>query len=401
MALSSIGGEDYVRCRVLGKGSFGKVYAMQHVTTESYRVVKEMHKGTILSKGNNVIDLLLNERKILSELKGCPFVVKCFASCQDDKFLYMLLEFCSGGELEYHLKAVGKFEEETVKSYIAQIAVALEHMHIKYNVVHRDLKPENILLDEKGFCAIIDFNMAIKCNENLVVPNPNHFVVGTLPYIAPELLSGKDHSDKVDWWSLGVIAYELSHGRHPFRSRDGADSDKKKMLNIIKTTKLKDVLSSSCSEDLKSLISGLLEMEPENRFGAEEIKKHKFFEGMDWDSLIKKQVKPPLIPDANTVNFKPDANVEEVFGLSKPKENLNVPLTMEQQEHFEGWDWIAEDQELPEPDPVKVQKLIKKKKKKPDYAKDRKSGKLTPKTTTKKGNTTDRSLQDEGSHDKQ
>jgi len=226
---TTIGGEDYLRCRVLGKGSFGKVYAMQHVTLETFRVVKEMHKGTILSKGSNVVDLLLNERKLLSELKGCPFVVKCFASCQDEKFLYMLLEFCSGGELEYHFQNAGKFNEEVVRCYIAQMTLGLESMHKNYKIVHRDLKPENVLLDENGYCAIIDFNMATKCDENLHIANPNHFVVGTLPYIAPELLSGKDHSHKVDWWSLGVMAYEFFHGRRPFSlTRVEGDSDKKK-----------------------------------------------------------------------------------------------------------------------------------------------------------------------------
>jgi len=288
--ISSIGGEDYIRCRVLGKGSFGKVYAMQHVTVDTYRVVKEMHKGTILSKGNNVVDLLLNERQLLSELKGCPFVVKCFASCQDDKFLYLLLEFCSGGELEFHLRAVGKFNEDIVRCYIAQMTLGLEFMHNKYHVVHRDLKPENVLLDERGFCAIIDFNMATKCDDKLFVPNPNHYVIGTLPYIAPELLSGSDHSDKVDWWSLGIMAYEFSHGQRPFStSRAEGETEKRKMFNSIKTTKLSDIFSASCSEDFKNLIHGLLDIDPQTRFGAAEIKKHIFFKDVDWDELLKKK----------------------------------------------------------------------------------------------------------------
>jgi len=338
---------------------------MQHAPLEIYRVVKEMHKETILSKGSNVVTLLLNERQLLSELKGCPFVVKCFASCQDEKYLYMLLEFCSGGELEYHFQAAGRFSEDIVRSYIAQIALGLEHMHDKYHIVHRDLKPENVLLDEHGFCAIIDFNMAIKCDENLCIPNPKHYVVGTIPYMAPELLAGKDHSHKVDWWSLGIMAYEFSHGRRPYSvSRSEGNNEKKKMINSIKTSKLKDIISVNCSDALKSLICGLLEQDPLKRFGAEEIKNHPFYKGFDWDALLKKSAPPPIIPDPNAVNFKPDANVEEVFGLSKPKENHNAPLTEEQQKSFEGWDWIAEEQELPEPDPAKVAKFNKKKKEK-------------------------------------
>jgi len=277
----------------------------------------------------------------------------------------MLLEFCSGGELEYHFQAAGKFDEDSVRSYIGQIALGLEYMHSKYRVVHRDLKPEIVLLDERGYCAIIDFNMAIKCDDNLVIPNPNHYVVGTLPYIAPELLSGRDHSDKVDWWSLGIMAYEFSHGRRPYSlTRAEGDTDKKKMANSIKTTKLRDIFSTTCSADLKSLISGLLEQDPQKRFGADDLKKHSFFKDFDWDSLLNKTLKVPLIPDPNAVNFKPDANVEEVFGLSKPKENLNTPLSEDQQKSFDGWDWIAEDQELPEPDPERVKRYEKNKKKK-------------------------------------
>jgi len=183
--------------------------------------------------------------------------------------------------------------------------------------------------------------------------------------MAPELLAGKDHSDKVDWWSLGIMAYEFFHGKRPFSlTRGEGESDKKKMMNAIKTTQLKNIFSSHCSESLRSLITGLLEIDPVKRFGADEVKKHIFFKDINWDELIIKNVKPPLIPDSNSVNFKPDANVEEVFGLSKPKENLNVPLTDEQQLAFKDWDWIAIDQELPEPDPAIVAKYNKKKKKK-------------------------------------
>jgi len=135
------------------------------------------------------------------------------------------------------------------------------------------------------------------------------------------------------------------------------------MLNSIKSTKLKDIFSSACPENLKSLIVGLLDQDPEKRFGPEAIKKHIFFEGYDWEALLTKTFKPPIVPDPNAVNFKPDANVEEVFGLSKPKENLTAPLSGAQQQSFDGWDWTAADQELPTPDPIKVAKYNKKKRK--------------------------------------
>jgi len=134
------------------------------------------------------------------------------------------------------------------------------------------------------------------------------------------------------------------------------------MLHSVKNTDVNELFGSTCSEELKDLICGLLEKDPEKRFGAEEIKKHKFFKDVDWDQILKKNIKLPLIPDPNIVNFKPDANVEEVFGLSKPKESLNTPLTEEQQKSFQEWNWTAEDQELPPPDPVLLMKYQKKKK---------------------------------------
>uniref|UniRef100_A0A6B2L1B8 Protein kinase domain-containing protein n=1 Tax=Arcella intermedia TaxID=1963864 RepID=A0A6B2L1B8_9EUKA len=365
MNVVPIAGEDYIRCRVLGKGSFGKVYAMQHVSAGCYRVVKEMHKATVISKGKNMADLLLNERLLLSEVKGCPFVVKSFASFQDDKFLYMLLEFCSGGELQYHFEQATKFSEAVTRNYVAQITIALGHLHQKYHIVHRDLKPENILLDEKGYCALIDFNMAIKCDDNLVIKNPKHLVVGTLPYMAPEILEGNDHSHKVDWWSLGIIAFELVNGKRPYSSTgmEGL-TEKKRLLAALHQTHLAEKWAAHVSEEFKSLVTGLLEKDPDKRFGYEEVKNHIFFKDLDWDGLLHKTIPPPILPNPNAVNFRPDANVEEVFGLSKPKESLNVPLNEEQQKVFEEWDWYAEDQEVPPPDPQYLEKINKKKKKK-------------------------------------
>jgi len=237
-----------------------------------------------------MVYLIKKERELLSELKGCPFVVKCFASAQDENFLYLLLEFCSGGELEFHFRAQQTFSEETIRSYLTQIGVALEYMHTKYHIVHRDLKPENVLVDDKGFCSIIDFNMATKCDENLNVPNPQRQVVGTVPYIAPELLSGKDHSNKVDYWSLGIMAFEFAHGKRPFRPSEGeGQNSKNKMLHVIKNTKLQSCLSTSLTEAFSDLLVGLLQIDQTKRFGAEQFKNHKFFSGVDWDAVREKK----------------------------------------------------------------------------------------------------------------
>eukprot|EP01125_Pyxidicula_operculata_P003902 TRINITY_DN1545_c0_g1_i1.p1 TRINITY_DN1545_c0_g1~~TRINITY_DN1545_c0_g1_i1.p1 ORF type:complete len:446 (-),score=62.71 TRINITY_DN1545_c0_g1_i1:342-1679(-) len=371
---AELGGEEYMRCRVLGKGAFGKVYAVQHVFTGVFRVIKEMHKGTIIAKGSGIVPMLIKEREFLSELKGCPYVVKCFASTQDEKFLYILLEFCSGGELEFHLNQTGKFTERTIRSYLAQLTVALEHMHNKYHIVHRDLKLENVLLDEKGYCAIIDFNMAEKCDDDLIIENPQKFVVGTLPYIAPELLQGKKHSNKVDYWSLGIMAYEMAHGRKPFMAKKGEGSEKRRQLKAITSTELDTLFDVDISDNFKDLLKGLLNVEPKSRFGPKEIKNHKFFKNINWDDVESRNIEVPIIPRDDRVNFTADANVEEVFGMAKPKE---VEVSDEQQKEFAAWDWASTDQELPPPNPELVAKYQKKHKNKGSNSSSRKSS-LSP-----------------------
>jgi len=268
------------------------------------------------------------------------------------------LGFCPGGELDYHFKERGKFTEYQIRVYLAQIGVALEEMHGKYHIVHRDLKPENVLLDEQGFCAIVDFNMAAKCDNDMFVPNPNRHVVGTLPYTAPELLERKDHTNKVDYWSLGIMAYEFAYGHRPFKSK--GSSDKRRMLSSISNTKVSSILDGSVSEDLNDLLRGLLRKNPTKRFGAEEFKNHKFFKSIDWTAVREKRIEAPFLPREDRINFKPDAYVEEIFGLSKPNEEVEVK-EHQQYYSFENWDWTSEDQELPPPNPKLLKKLNKKK----------------------------------------
>jgi len=246
-------------------------------------------------------------------------------------------------------------EMHKIRVYLAQIGVALEYMHGKYNIVHRDLKPENVLLDEQGFCAIVDFNMAAKCDKDMLVPNPNRHIVGTLPYTAPELLERKDHTNKVDYWSLGIMVYEFAYGHRPFKIKSKGTFDKRHMLSTISNTKISSILDNSVSDDLNDLLRGLLRKNPTKRFGAEEFKNHKFLKGIDWDAVCEKRIEAPFLPREDRINFKPDAYVEEIFGLSKPNEEVDVMYS------FEDWDWTSEDQELPPPNPKLLKKLNKKK----------------------------------------
>eukprot|EP01126_Amoeba_proteus_P065517 TRINITY_DN932_c2_g1_i2.p1 TRINITY_DN932_c2_g1~~TRINITY_DN932_c2_g1_i2.p1 ORF type:complete len:476 (+),score=104.10 TRINITY_DN932_c2_g1_i2:57-1484(+) len=336
------GGHEYVKCRVLGKGAFGKVYAVQlHADRSIVRAVKEMSKSEIVSRGQTTINLLLKERELLTELLGCPFVVRTYAATQDEKHLYLMLDFCSGGELDYHLSTMHHMSEEFVKIYAAEMVVALDIMHRVYHIVHRDLKPENVLLDPDGHIVIIDFNVAHHCNQDGTIPNPQKKSVGTIPYMAPEILSALDHGVGVDWWSFGILLYELRHGELPFQQSGTERSEMSRLINS-EIGGLRAKIHGS--EHFKDLIMGLLELDPSRRWTGSECKSCNFFSGMNWDDVKAYKLKTPIQPDKNRVNFKVDANIEEVFGINKVKE---VPITDEQQEAFVDWNWESPDQNLP------------------------------------------------------
>lgn len=205
--------------------------------------------------------------------------------------------------------------------------------------------------------------MAIKAeNDDLFIPNPQHLFYGTIPYIAPEMLSGHDYNYKVDWWSLGVMAYEFAYGKRPFSaSRGEGNSEKKKMLYCIKNTKVSSLLDDTVPADLNDLIRNLLRKNPDKRFGEKEFKAHKVFAKTNWNDVKDKKINLNFFPRGDKVNFRPDANVEEAFGLGKPSKELEV--SEEQQKSFEVWDWKSEDQELPPPDPALLAKYNKRKEK--------------------------------------
>eukprot|EP01128_Nolandella_sp_AFSM9_P007860 TRINITY_DN4448_c0_g1_i1.p1 TRINITY_DN4448_c0_g1~~TRINITY_DN4448_c0_g1_i1.p1 ORF type:complete len:434 (+),score=97.02 TRINITY_DN4448_c0_g1_i1:162-1304(+) len=372
---SVIAGSSYSRLRVLGKGSFGKVYAMQH-QSGVVRVIKEMNKRDINEKGKSAVNATSQERVIFSHLKGCPYVCRSFAAYQDDTNLYMLLEYCPGGELEYHLAERGVFSEEDVICYAAQLVFGLHKMHTEYHVIHRDLKPENVLLTEAGYCRLIDLNISILCDSaKCKVENIKRQTVGTMPYIAPELLRGEPHDMKVDWWSLAVMMLLMVSGRLPFNlSKSGATSSKKKkhqMLAGIEETPLKTVFKKArarlaaldepmtISSDFESLVSKMLHQNPAKRIGGEAIMKHRLFKDIDWGQIETQTLpKLPLVPRADQVNFNNEANVEDIFGMDKHSKKA---LTEEEQALYSDWNWVAEDQELP---PEEQWKSTKKKKKK-------------------------------------
>ena len=185
--------EDFTIIKVVGKGSYGKVLLVKKNNEETIYAMKIMKKISMVKK--NQVDHIKTERRIL-ELIDHPFINKLKYAFQTEQKLYLVTDYCPGGELFFHIQRVERFNEEAAKFYAGQIILAVEHLH-KNNIIYRDLKPENVLIDRKGFIKITDFGLS---KENIVDNKSAKSFCGTPEYLAPEIILNKGHGKPVDWW---------------------------------------------------------------------------------------------------------------------------------------------------------------------------------------------------------
>lgn len=300
-----VSAEDFELLCVIGRGSFGKVMQVKYKENGQIYAMKVMRKAAIIAK--NQVTHTKDEKSILQKIIH-PFIVQLHFAFQTKDKLYMILDFVNGGELFYHLKKEGKFDEERVKFYAAEIASALLHLH-KQGIIYRDLKPENILVDKDGHIVITDFGLSKEVPKD---EGTNTFC-GTPEYLAPEVLKGQGHSWPVDWWSLGTLIYEMLTGLPPYYSKN-VHVMYQKIMNSPLT------FPSSMSPDAQSLIKGLLTRDPDQRLGGEAVKAHPFFSDIDWHKLEQRAIAAPWIPpvrsetDVSQIddNFKAEEAVDSI-----------------------------------------------------------------------------------------
>ncbi|XP_067212445.1 cGMP-dependent protein kinase, isozyme 2 forms cD5/T2 isoform X2 [Linepithema humile] len=292
--------QDLRTIATLGVGGFGRVELVQIAgdSTRSF-ALKQMKKAQIVETRQQ--QHIMSEKRIMSEA-DCDFVVKLFKTFKDRKYLYMLMEACLGGELWTVLRDKGHFDDGTTRFYTACVVEAFDYLHSR-NIIYRDLKPENLLLDNQGYVKLVDFGFAKRLDNG----RKTWTFCGTPEYVAPEVILNKGHDISADYWSLGVLMFELLTGTPPFTG-----ADPMKTYNII----LKGIdaieFPRSITRNAMALIKKLCRDNPAERLGYQkggisEIQKHKWFDGFNWEGLRTRTLEPPILPRVqsaiDTANF--------------------------------------------------------------------------------------------------
>jgi len=278
--------ESFNTLKVIGRGSYGKVFMVEEKTTGKVFAMKVLKKGAITDERGK--ERVLTERDIIMQIRH-PYIVTLHYSFQTKKKLFFILDFLNGGDLYTHIMNYGKFNENRARFYTAELVLAINHLH-KKGIVYRDLKPQNIMLDSEGHIKLTDFGLS-KADFS---QDQSHTICGTIKYIAPETISGMSYNHTVDWWSMGIILYRMLTGKLPYPTNKNSEVRVYIVHNKIQVSKKRIP-----DETARSFILGLLERDPTTRLGAngvEDIKNHEYFETIDWDALERREVKPPYNP---------------------------------------------------------------------------------------------------------
>uniref|UniRef100_A0AAY4F192 non-specific serine/threonine protein kinase n=1 Tax=Denticeps clupeoides TaxID=299321 RepID=A0AAY4F192_9TELE len=299
--------------KVLGQGSFGKVFLVKKMTGPD---AGQLYAMKVLKKAT----------------------LKAF---QTEGKLYLILDFLRGGDLFTRLSKEVMFTEEDVKFYLAELALALDHLH-GLGIIYRDLKPENILLDEEGHIKLTDFGLS---KEAIDHENKAYSFCGTVEYMAPEVVNRRGHTHSADWWSYGVLMFEMLTGTLPFQGKD-----RKETMTMILKAKLG--MPQFLSSEAQSLLRNLFKRNPSNRLGAgpdgvEEIKRHSFYATIDWNKLFRREIHPPFKPASgrpdDTFYFDPE------FTAKTPKDSPGVPPSANAHQLFRGFSFVAITEEETQP----------------------------------------------------
>ncbi|KAJ1974749.1 cAMP-dependent protein kinase catalytic subunit [Dimargaris verticillata] len=303
---SHVGLTDFTIHRTLGTGSFGRVRLVQYKRSKQFFAMKVLKKTEVVRAKQ--VEHVNNERDILGVCSS-PFLVSLLGSFQDNVNLYMVMEYVVGGELFTYLRKYQRFPPQVAKFYSGEVILAFEYLH-SFDIIYRDLKPENVLIDQRGHIKLTDFGFA------KYVPDITWTLCGTPDYLAPEIIQSKGYGKAVDWYSLGVLIFEMLAGYPPFYDEDHFKLYEKILAGRINWPSYFDPLA-------KDLVKRLLTADLSKRFGnlkggSRDIKSHKWLMEIDWTKLLNRQIPAPLIPhvshtgDASNFDVYPEP--AEVYG---------------------------------------------------------------------------------------
>ncbi|EGR27301.1 protein kinase domain protein [Ichthyophthirius multifiliis] len=281
---------------VIGKGGFGKVWRVEHKKTKQIYAMKEMLKSKIITKRS--VNSVMSERNLLSQLKH-PFIVNMNYAFQDRDNLYLLMDLVNGGDLRFHIGRHRRFKENQTLFFVCCIILAFEYLH-ENNVIHRDVKPENLVLDTDGYVKLTDLGVARVWREDNAQDTS-----GTPGYMAPEVMCRQNHGIAVDYFALGVIAYEFMMGRRPYLGRNRKEIRDQILSKQVQIKKQE--IPEGYSIEAADFINRCIQRKPANRLGVngpQEVKCHPWFRNIEWNKLLNKQIQAPFIPIAIEDNYE-------------------------------------------------------------------------------------------------
>jgi serine/threonine protein kinase len=308
---------------VIGRGFFGKVMLCESKATKKLYAIKSVRKDLLIKSKR--MQTILYERNILAQI-SYPFIVSlCFAFQSPSKF-YMGLDYQPGGELLRRFHNGPRPAVSDIKLYIGELALAINYLHSQ-GIIYRDLKPENILLGEDGHVKLTDFGLSKE------IEDVTSTFCGTPEYIAPEIVRRDPYTFPIDWWALGILSYELFFGTTPFH-------DKNRGRLFTKITTMEPTFPDGTDEIVVSFISGLLQKDPKNRSGFEQIEKHPLFADCSFEDLLAKKIRFTHLPVVK--NLREPANFDDAFTHECAIDSLATPL-MDGESHFDGFSFIGVD----------------------------------------------------------
>jgi len=313
--------ENFDLVKTVGTGTFSRVYLCQHKQKDKYFAIKILPINDVIQ--HKQVQHVKNEKEVLQKIHH-PFLISLTDCWKDAHNLYFLFPFQSGGELFTFMRMYDRLSPAAVKFYTSEIVCGLSYLH-SLNIAYRDLKPENILLDAEGHTVLTDFGFAKTMTGS--PSGVSYTMCGTPEYLAPEILQGRGHSKTVDWWSLGILIYEMLTGQPPF-----VDTSLMGLYEKIMACELEWREQLVSVEDTtKDLVRRLLHTEENLRLGggcsgAKEIQDHKYFAGTNWSDVYSRALAPPIVPcvsgEADTRYFNFYQENEVNINDTVTKENM-------------------------------------------------------------------------------